>query len=98
MSAIAWSVLALLLIAPAFAQTPDQPAGPPAAASPPPGQLPLGAMRHRQPTRGQVDQRERAQEGADKAEQQQRQQRSEEDQLYDQIMRQSAPPARGTGP
>jgi Spy/CpxP family protein refolding chaperone len=93
MRAIAWLVLGLLLPATALAQTPDQ-----RAASPPPGQLPLGAMLHHQPTQAQVDARERARQGAKQAEQQQRRQRTEEDRLYQEIMRRSAPSTSGNGP
>jgi hypothetical protein len=97
MRPIASLVAALLLTAPALAQTPEPPAAP-SAASPPQSQLPVGAMLHHQPTRDRVDARERAQEGAKKAEQQQRQERAAEDQLYNEIMRRSAPSTSGYGP
>lgn len=97
MRAITRLAAALVLTTPALAQTPEPPSEP-GAASPSAGQLPLGAMLHHQPTRGQVDARERAQEGASKAAQQQRQQGAEEDQLYDEIMRRSAPSTSGYGP
>jgi hypothetical protein len=83
--------LALALTAPALAQADEQPAVPPSASSAKEGTLPLGAMLHHQPTRDQVDERERARLGAKKTEQQLRQEGVEEDQLYEEIMRRSAP-------
>ncbi|HZB91398.1 MAG TPA: hypothetical protein VE397_08160 [Stellaceae bacterium] len=94
-----WFVLlALLAATPASAQTAGgaPPPASPAAPSDSDSKLPLAAMRHEQPRRDAVEERERALEapGAQKA--QQREDR-QEDQLYDDIMRQSAPRATGEG-
>ncbi|HWI26051.1 MAG TPA: hypothetical protein VN668_03725 [Stellaceae bacterium] len=81
---------ALLFAFPAAAQTP-QPGTPPEPSSPPASAAAPGVpVREQQPRRGEVDRREEAQFGP--AVQQQRQrQRAEEDQLYNEIMRRSAP-------
>ena len=76
---IAIAILATSLARPAAAQTP------PASST-----LPLSAMRHVQPRRAEVDERERARLGPQAA-RQQKQQRATVDQLYQEIMRRSAP-------
>lgn len=84
------SAAALLLPAAAFAQN----AGPAAPAAPQPGvptRLPLAAMRHQQPRASEVDERERDTFGPREV-QVQKQRQNEVDQLYDRVMRQSAPP------
>lgn len=86
MTRIAFFGLALLLSPAAWAETTGQPPAPPAPAS----QLPLAAMRHQQPRAAEVNQREAERFGQSEV-QRQRRQRAEVDQLYDEIMRRSAP-------
>lgn len=83
---IAIAILATSLVCPAAAQRPPADANPPPAAS----TLPVSAMRHVQPRRAEVDERERARLGPQAA-RQQKQQRATVDQLYQEIMRRSAP-------
>lgn len=87
MRPIAIAILATSLASPAAAQTPPAQGNPPQPAE---SQLPLAAMRHAQPRRAEVDERERAKFGSRDAEQA-KQQRATEDQLYQEIMRRSAP-------
>jgi len=97
MRLMAWLVLTALLAVPALAQTSDQPPAAPSPASPgapDTTKLPLAAMRHEQPRRDETDARERARYGATEPEVLKRQ-RAEEDQLYKDIMRRSAPAAEG---
>lgn len=88
-----FAILALLVPLPAFAQSVDQ--TPPAASQTPPAatssRLPLAAMRHEQPRQNQVNQRELETFGPGDS-QAQKQRQNEVDQLYGEIMRQSAPP------
>jgi len=93
--------LAVVLAAlPAAAQAPSPPAAqtppaPPAAAGPPAdSKLPLGAMRHEQPRRDEVDKLEQERLGP-KAEETGKKQNTDVDKLYDQLMRRSAPGASG---
>lgn len=82
--------MALLFALPAAAQTP-QPETPPAPMGPPAAAAAPGVpAREQQPRRDQVDRREDAQFGPAMQQQRQRQ-RAEEDQLYNDIMRRSAP-------
>jgi hypothetical protein len=76
----------------ALAQTPDRPE-PAERSNAPSRHLPLDAMRHHQPRAQDVEEREAEQSGAGAAEAQRRQ-RSEVDQLYDDVMRRSAPAER----
>jgi hypothetical protein len=76
----------------ALAQTPDRPE-PAERSNAPSRHLPLDAMRHHQPRAQDVEQREAEQSGPGAAEAQRRQ-RSEVDQLYDDVMRRSAPAER----
>jgi hypothetical protein len=80
-------VIALFLLAiaiPAKAGTPaDLPTGPMAES--------LDAMRHHQPTNERVLEREDERYGRQKVTEQQRQEKLEVDQLYDDVMRLSAP-------
>ncbi len=81
-------VLILLVIAiPAKAGMPADLPAPPLAES-------LDAMRHHQPTNEDVLQREAERYGRQQVEEQQRREKSEVDQLYDDVMRFSAPVAR----
>ncbi len=82
-----WGLALLLPSAVALAQTSDQPPAPTA----PTTQLPLAAMRHQQPRAAEVEQREAERYGPQQAQQRQRRQRTEVDQLYQDIMRRSAP-------
>ena len=86
MTRIAFFGLALLLSPAAWAETTGQPPVPAAPTS----QLPLAAMRHQQPRAAEVNQREAERFGQSDV-QRQRRQRAEVDQLYDEIMRRSAP-------
>ena len=95
MRPIALVGLALSLSLPALAETPDwtPPAPPAAPEAAPTAQLPLDAMRHHQPRAADVEQREIERFGrSGSSTQTQRQQRSEVDQLFEEIMRRSAPP------
>jgi len=80
-------VVALFLLAiaiPAKAETPaDLPTGPMAES--------LDAMRHHQPTNERVLEREDERYGRQEVTEQQRQEKSKVDQLYDDVMRLSAP-------
>ena len=87
MTRIALFGFALLLSPAALAQTAGPPPPSPTA---PPGELPLAAMRHQQPRAAAVNQREEQRFGQGEAQRQQRQ-RAEVDQLYQDIMRRSAP-------
>ncbi len=82
-------VIALCLLAivtPAQAGTPPDLPAPPMAES-------LDAMRHHQPTNEYVLQREAERNGRQQVEEQQHREKSEVDQLYDDVMRFSAPVA-----
>ena len=89
MRAIACFALVLLSPLPALAQTTDQAALPPSAAE---SRLPLAAMRHEQPRRDDVVARERDKLEPNEAQALQRE-RAEEDRLYNEVMRNSAPAA-----
>jgi hypothetical protein len=88
MRALVCLALTALWAGPALAQSSAQPVPP----DPEQSRLPLAAMRHQQPRREAVDTRERSQLGPDEARALQRE-RAEEDQLYNDVMRNSAPPA-----
>ena len=89
-----FSVIALFLLAiaiPANAATPADLPAPPLPES-------LDAMRHHQPTNENVLKREAERYGQQKVEEQQRREKSEVDQLYDDVMRFSAPIASAPPP
>lgn len=95
MRPIAFVGLALSLSLPALAETPDRtpPALPAAPEAAPATQLPLDAMRHHQPRADDVERREIERFGrSGSSTETQRRQRSEIDELYDEVMRRSAPP------
>ena len=87
-------VLALCVLLPggALAQQPTGGASVPPAPAPA-ASLPLGAYLHHQPTEPDVVERERQRYGAATVGQENRRQQSEIDQLYDEVIRRSAPDA-----
>ena len=74
----------------------QQPTGGGASAPPAPApasSLPLDAYLHHQPTKPEVIERERQRYGAATVQQEDRREQSELDQLYDEVIRRSAPDA-----
>lgn len=99
MSRIAFIIAILALAASAAAaqdtaspnSTPSPNAAPSTSSAPPDGHLPIGAMRHEQPTQSDVMTRENQRYGSKKVMQQQSEEQKEVDDLYKQLMNEPIP-------